>query len=471
MNNYKLQFKLKQHTPIIHFQHDQYGATFRASELKPKLDKFLIKIFEEKGVAYKEWLVGKGDHPALDYKLKITSESQMINGVESNKTFFGGMGHKGEKEYTWDNEPFDLFIFSINNELRKKIKEYFRYFLAETNFGTRQTKGNGSFYIDKSDTDNFIDIEKVLPSGTFYISITQTDDKSISQIIDYYYKRLKAGINLNFDNRCTGEYNKSFLFQYFNSLTEKGWEKRYIKEKFFGLYDDGKEKYFIRTLLGLPGSFIYKKTQEPCHKKADKKVNSTYEILDDYEIEVYHPEIERYKSPIIFKPIKYGDKTNIFILPQVNDTINTNKKFEFYKNIVLKTITEKNGYLFIKQLAIVPQRLGTAKSEIESFIGKLETQESKIDIYIEQINKMTDFKKKKKLTKDLNDYIKGQKNRFDKFISECVLIDNIYFPPKCEIDIPKSSLDLNSLIKKYNEDELANSFSVENINAKINKIN
>jgi len=41
-SKYKLCFKLKQHTPIIHFQADQKGATLRASELKPKLDRFLI---------------------------------------------------------------------------------------------------------------------------------------------------------------------------------------------------------------------------------------------------------------------------------------------------------------------------------------------------------------------------------------------------------------------------------------------
>jgi len=35
---YKLEFTLKQHTPIIHFQHDQDGATLRATEVKPKLD-------------------------------------------------------------------------------------------------------------------------------------------------------------------------------------------------------------------------------------------------------------------------------------------------------------------------------------------------------------------------------------------------------------------------------------------------
>lgn len=38
-----LKVTLKQHTPLIHFQHDQYGATLRASEVKPKLDKFILE--------------------------------------------------------------------------------------------------------------------------------------------------------------------------------------------------------------------------------------------------------------------------------------------------------------------------------------------------------------------------------------------------------------------------------------------
>ncbi|KGL55893.1 hypothetical protein HQ50_02500 [Porphyromonas sp. COT-052 OH4946] len=39
---YKLEFELEQHTPIIHFQARDAGATLRASEAKPKLDKFIL---------------------------------------------------------------------------------------------------------------------------------------------------------------------------------------------------------------------------------------------------------------------------------------------------------------------------------------------------------------------------------------------------------------------------------------------
>ena len=73
-----LTIKLKQHTPLIHFQHDQEGATLRASEVKPKLDKFILKRLGlgnyQAGIdAAKDrgWLIGRGDHPALDYKMGI----------------------------------------------------------------------------------------------------------------------------------------------------------------------------------------------------------------------------------------------------------------------------------------------------------------------------------------------------------------------------------------------------------------
>ena len=41
MRNFKKTFKLKQHTPLIHFQHEQEGATLRDSEAESKMDRFV----------------------------------------------------------------------------------------------------------------------------------------------------------------------------------------------------------------------------------------------------------------------------------------------------------------------------------------------------------------------------------------------------------------------------------------------
>lgn len=55
---YRLSFELVQHTSIIHFQADYQGATLRVSEVKPKLDKYLLKCFRrDKAPIPKNWLI------------------------------------------------------------------------------------------------------------------------------------------------------------------------------------------------------------------------------------------------------------------------------------------------------------------------------------------------------------------------------------------------------------------------------
>jgi hypothetical protein len=73
-NDYKIEIKLKQITPMIHFQHDETGATLRASEVKPKLDKFIIKqLGGEANVPECYWL-DKDRNGALNYKMQIRAE-------------------------------------------------------------------------------------------------------------------------------------------------------------------------------------------------------------------------------------------------------------------------------------------------------------------------------------------------------------------------------------------------------------
>ena len=102
MSKFKLEFTLKQHTPIIHFQSDQSGATLRATELKPKLDRFLIEMFDKEKVDYSKFLIGDQDG-ALDYKVKIETSRIKTERIEkvnkkgkdiNNALFFGNMKPK-----------------------------------------------------------------------------------------------------------------------------------------------------------------------------------------------------------------------------------------------------------------------------------------------------------------------------------------------------------------------------------------
>lgn len=44
----KLTIQLTCQAPMIHFQHYEKGATLRASEVKPKLDEYLVKKLRKK---------------------------------------------------------------------------------------------------------------------------------------------------------------------------------------------------------------------------------------------------------------------------------------------------------------------------------------------------------------------------------------------------------------------------------------
>ncbi len=135
MSNYKLTFKLKQHTPIIHFQHDQHGATLRATEVKPKLDRFLIdklkltQIIHENGKKkevpkneYKKWFINEGkEHLALDYKLRFEPVL--------NKSYY-------------------LFFSFLNNDKKKNLANYIK----------------DNKLINKTDK---IDVEVIAPSPYF----------------------------------------------------------------------------------------------------------------------------------------------------------------------------------------------------------------------------------------------------------------------------------------------------------------
>lgn len=199
-------YTLTQQTPMIHFQYDQPGATLRATEVKPKLDRFICKKHggaEKLRKEHPDWF-GAEDQPALNYKLRVVftgkeqfkSEtialeigSQRIwykyNGMKSpeaknekkklqddlnqnnpsaqiNGMYFANMVAKGNslkktedlirdsyKETVFYPEAESTrlqivcFIPSLLSEIEGCVEEFF----LTTNFGTRQSKGFGGFLI------------------------------------------------------------------------------------------------------------------------------------------------------------------------------------------------------------------------------------------------------------------------------------------------------------------------------------
>ena len=323
MSKFKVEFRLKQHTPIIHFQSKQVGATLRATELKPKFDRF-IKEFIFGGEIPKEFLISGQDN-ALDYKVKILpkeSKSETIEKInpKNRKTipdplFFGNMGD-GEKKKFVLNSNVNIILSSFNSELLALLKKHFEAFIAMTNFGTRQSKGYGSFYIEG---------KKFNPS-LIPFKVYSFKSNSWKKDIKLFYSFLRAGINTaNFG----GIYAKAAIFSYAKSKNIS-WDKKAIKQKYIFKENVDKNQYkLVRDLFGLSSEQSWMS-----YKATISKENS---------------DIDRFKSPITFKIV---DKEIYFWADKsVESMLNKTFKIKFNNrgNLELDTPQEFSFDDFFKE--------------------------------------------------------------------------------------------------------------------------
>lgn len=293
MSNFKIEFTLKQHTPIIHFQSEQHGATLRATELKPKFDKFLKKcVFGN--IIPKNYKISD-DKEALNYKIKISPNISLSGEInEKDPLFFGNMGEESNKKRFKNPQiKFNIVFFTYNKELIKIINDNFESFLANTNFGTRQSKGYGSFYLDK-------EFEPLNLKYKYYKFTSKVD--KYKEEIKLLYSFMRQGINLP-NREGTRFYAKPSIFLY---AKKQGWtwDKKAIKQKYFAKkLDEQKLKhreldncinyeannsFIVRDLFGLSTE----QTWMSYGKSVISKENSN---------------IERFKSPITFKPVLIKD--------------------------------------------------------------------------------------------------------------------------------------------------------------------
>ena len=292
-------FSLTAHTPLIHFE-DHVEATLRGSELKPKFDKFLIQ--KGYGDLAKETESGKR---FFDYRVTIKAKNRPTKTmIEQNNRniplFFGNMGDEYKKHPKYFvSSDVEVKFFSWNRILIGLIKAEFPKFLASTNFGTRSSKGYGSFFIKERSFDpNIVEADHI-----YKIQIDAKKHPNELRELDIFYKFLRSGFN--FENKEGKIYAKPAIFAY-AKRKHLTWEKRAIKQHCFeddlqiqlnihpnsdALNEWGGE-YIIRDLLGL--------STEQEWKSYGAKVKKE------------HPHIKRFKSPIIFKPIKNGKGYDVY---------------------------------------------------------------------------------------------------------------------------------------------------------------
>lgn len=339
MSEYEFEIQLQQHTPILHFQgnYAESGATLRATELKPKLDSYIKANYEIKP----EWKIGKTD--ALNYKLKVV-DGDGKTATCSNIPMYFAEPKKNPNDANYSKKPtlaiakgmrdgeniikysITLKFFCLNEELAHLLKEldYTIFFLA-TNFGTRQSKGYGSyspqstlntlFTNDMIGKDVKIKKEKdeytIYRIDSYFISQSHTWEEVMNEINDAY-KCLRSGINEG------GIYFKSLMFAYAKN-NGQWWDKRIIKELFFPKkFEEHRNKYKKRAepdpLAELPRVTPNERLY-PMFR--DNLGLATDEFWREYDFKVKKKgstSILRFKSPILFKPLRIKGQWYVFIL-------------------------------------------------------------------------------------------------------------------------------------------------------------
>ena len=349
MNDWQKEYKLVQHTPLIHFQHSEPHACLRATEVKPKLDRFLIEQLEEDDRfgdgRWKKWFVGDGSQQSFDYMMRITPNSERVDRTQSieraiaraehrppnasfHENYFGNMASEKKreekkkairetfKESLFYKDGLTLTIRCFIPELLTFIDEHIRGFFMMHNFGTRQRKGFGSFTVDISTKPNepkgFDLVGKYCPNA-YYCKLD--NDVNADALLDAVWV-ISAFLRSGF-NRGEGNYVRGFVFRYFqrekNPLAN---DKAFVKQKVLrNVYDEATRgehlhpygnnvRYrYVRGLLG---------TNENSRFCRDPR-GETREDLTVHNIYIHSAEgVERFPSPLLFKPIgKF-----VFILPQ-----------------------------------------------------------------------------------------------------------------------------------------------------------
>lgn len=396
---HKLEIKLKQHTPLIHFQHDQEGATLRASEVKPKLDKFIIETdFGNDFEKCKSLLMGfnpkkpnelrpkfNEGYRALNYKIRIevskkadsvklqSESSTNSRGERKFYSFWRKLENGRTEEFPLllsnmggkDNE-LELMNFSLYEDvkmtitcLEEEISDALAYwidvFFAKNNFGQRSSKGFGSFSVLEVNGEKKNFPAEELDSHYMQFKLSETNplffQYKLFQTIDFYWKCLKSGVNYTQYNRETREYRypnryiKAFLWTYLNQKNQT-WEKRSVKQSFN--LTTGREKpenpnpvSFARAVLGCPDKFEYRsmgKTVTIAHNEDSRSTEF----------------IARVPAPIIFKPIVNGTSVKVYLLVD-ESAINelkrkSNKQFVFKCQSRLMTLDVNPDVVNVKEL-------------------------------------------------------------------------------------------------------------------------
>ena len=361
----KITFTLKQITPIIHFKGEK--DTLRGTDLKPRFDKFLNLVIDEK--EKKDLLLKKSKDnneqtDAFDYKIKIIKIGKNLNCNQylKNRKIIGAyFGDLGKSSKDSDKLAYKLSLyknidveFIVNNDILKtEIKKWFPKFMVFNTFGTRKNKGYGYFLPEKcnnttiriTNLESIISIIKEICDkycykgksylGVYKIEFSEEKKKYNSKVFNHlnlikdFHQILKSGMNFN------NVYKKSIMLKQYkypeNSCNEKKGMKIILNSQGISidvlLNKSGQSKkdfpkklpknvYYVRGILGFSSFYEFRKIK-------NGKFILKSEVGEN---------IERFESPIQYIPIQNEKAVLLLVNYKKIEDFRTNREFNFTNN-------------------------------------------------------------------------------------------------------------------------------------------
>ena len=448
------QYQLVQYTHHIHFQHQETGACLRASEVKPKLDKFICayckkhnyeltdECFVEPDKEQSDKDQADKEQCALNYKIQIypvKPENKCQYSPNAQRDGYLGNQNKPNEDITKtvfypDGLILSLIIrnIALNSESKTGrfktfadlIKHVIPAFFLLNCFGARSTKGYGSYAICGKQLWNYRNSKDSVIAysylrefiDTYYViefprNIKKSDLPKKAIIIS---NLMKSGYNLTSIKPKDGkpedyykqDYYKGRIFRYFTEA-EMGGDKAFIKQKVLNAKKDWnrksedykryKEYRFVRAMLGFGKEISFAR---------GARREQTAVIVDAIGCNKNKSdatEIIRFNNPVHFVP----NGQYLLIIPTDIPRIMSNRRFRIYEK------ENASNYAEIMTPELVSageQNLGEGKFNLEDFL----------DMFMDDFNNQTDFRR--------------DNGRFKSPIDQLFRIDNRF----CELTMVKA---------------------------------
>lgn len=322
---------LQQITPLIHFQPESEKPCLRSTTVKPRLDAYVLHFLKKKGInedqVPKQWkeVLGPNEQRrtvSLRYKLFFWVNNPVTGNDRIHRLYFGNMNKNNIKkacEYREDN-PIHFRMVSLASDtitvdnqsytLLQLLRLLFSPFMDLHCFGTRATKGFGSFIVNNGERNRWQTLNPDLlpPECLAAFRVTKSFDCNILDAVYVLLACMKGGFNTNAagkPNHPPHTYVKGYIQK---RERDQGWgtEKRFIKQEVF--QSEQREKYNVLVSVDHQLSKNLPKPEKSYRfSRAMLGLTDTYRFgvgIQSFSLTVKNENgIERFPNPIRFKPI------------------------------------------------------------------------------------------------------------------------------------------------------------------------